>query len=87
MSKYNLADRYQHTTRKVFDKHIDRIEIKRQRDLKDHRADLKAIFNRIINLEQALQDLADHVSSHCTQLEEDRDTPSLERRAADMRDS
>ncbi len=55
-------------TRKVFDKHVDRMTELRARDKQDHRADMKSIFHRVINLEQALQDLADHVASHCQQM-------------------
>ncbi len=48
-------------TRKVFDKHVDRMEQKRKRDLEDHRADQKALFQRIRNLENQLVDLGAEV--------------------------
>jgi len=56
-------------SRKVFDKHVDRMEQKRERDRKDHRADMQALIKRLINLEQALQDLADHVAQHCLRMD------------------
>ncbi len=54
-------DRYRNTPRKVFDKHVDRMELKRLRDREDHRNDLKAILARLAALE-------DHVSRHCENL-------------------
>ncbi len=47
-------NRYVNTPRKIFDKHVDRMEAKRLRDREDHRADLKAIFSRMKNLESQL---------------------------------
>ncbi len=41
-------------TRKVFDKHVDRMELKRLRDREDHRADMKALLRRMENLESQL---------------------------------
>ncbi len=58
-------NRYSNTPRKVFDKHVDRMEEKRLRDKQDHRADLKAIFSRLKNLENQLELLHEHVESHC----------------------
>ncbi len=71
MGNNDYVNKYNSTPRKVFDKYIDRMAVRRKRDLDDHRADLKAIFHRIINLEQALQDLAEHVAQHCLQIEEE----------------
>ena len=80
------ADRYHNTPRKVFDKHVDRMEAKRQRDRADHRADMKALIHRLINLEQALQDLADHVAQHCIRMDPDMEHAEHPNRA-DTRDS
>ncbi len=41
-------------SRKVFDKHVDRMEIKRKRDREDHRADMQALIKRLLNLENQL---------------------------------
>ncbi len=79
----DFVNKFSSTPRRVFDKAMDKVEIKRQRDKEDHRADLKAIFHRIINLEQALQDLADHTAHHCDQLKQDPDGSPRE----DTRDS
>ncbi len=70
MPRYTESNKYNATPRKVFDKHVDRMETKRARDKADHRADLKAIFHRIINLEQTVMDLAEHVAQHCLQLKD-----------------
>ncbi len=71
----------QKLSRKVFDKHVDQMEIKRKRDKDDLRADLKAIFRRMENLETQLTDLIEHVDRHCAEL----DTARAPRE--DMRDS
>ncbi len=49
-------NRYNSTPRKVFDKHVDRMEIRRQRDKEDHRNDLKAII-QTMKLHQIQLDL------------------------------
>ncbi len=46
-------------SRKVFDRHVDQMEIKRKRDRDDHRADMKALFQRLRNLENQLTHLLD----------------------------
>lgn len=56
-------------TRKVFDKHVDRMEQHRARDRQDHRNDLKAIFQRMQNLEDQLTLLAEHQLDHCHDLD------------------
>ncbi len=77
--------RFNSVPRKIFDKHVDRMEVKRLRDREDHRADLQAIFQRLITVENHLskltlevEELTSHVGSHCQQLDEDRDTEELE---------
>lgn len=77
-------NRYTNTPRNIFDKHVDRMETKRLRDKEDHRNDLKAIFQRLSNLEtqhallvQEVKDLDDHVAKHCDVLSSD-DTEGLE---------
>ncbi len=62
-------NRYSSTPRKVFDKHVDRMETKRQRDREDHRADMQALINRMNNLEAQLTHLADHQQDHCHDLD------------------
>ncbi len=59
------ANRYDHTPRKVFDKAIDRMELKRLRDREDHRTDLHLLMNRLKALQLQLDLLEDHVKSHC----------------------
>ncbi len=61
-------NRYNTTPRKVFDKHVDAMEWKRLRDREDHRNDLKAILQRITNLEDQLTQLILHVDRHCEEL-------------------
>ncbi len=50
-------------SRKVFDAHVDSVEVKRKRDRDDHRADMKAMIEGLDNLEtilkQTLQQQAD----------------------------
>ncbi len=48
---YAPATKYTHTKRKVFDKHVDRMETKRLRDREDHRSDMTVLGNRLSNLE------------------------------------
>ncbi len=82
MGRYDNTrrDQYNSTPRKVFDSYIDRMAVKRARDKEDHRADLQAIFQRLVNLESQLslqilelEDLAHHVERHCMQLDSSRD--------------
>ncbi len=69
MADYNHGpNRFNSTPRKVFDKHVDRVEAKRQRDREDHRADMQAIIQKMIQLENQLLELHDHVAHHCRQL-------------------
>ncbi len=74
-----MADRshgpnqYNSTPRKVFDKHVDRMETKRQRDREDHRADMQALIKRLNNLEDQLNHLSDHVNKHCSILSDEDD--------------
>ncbi len=48
-------------SRKVFDKHVDRIELHRKRDRDDHRADIQALFQRITNLENQLSQVVEQL--------------------------
>ncbi len=61
--------RFNTVPRKVFDKHVDRMETKRQRDREDHRADMKALIHRLNNLETQLLELSDHQADHCHDLD------------------
>ncbi len=83
MAYKHEADRYNSTPRKVFDKHVDRIEVRRQRDRQDHRADMKALIQRMVNLEEQLTYLTEHVQQHCNTLALDDDINHAE----DTRDS
>ncbi len=65
MPKYTESNKYNATPRKVFDKAMDRLEAKRLREREDHRNDLKAIFQRLKNLENQHALLEEHVASHC----------------------
>lgn len=58
------GDRYSHTPRKVFDKAIDRIEVKRLRDREDHRNDLQTIFQKLKELKKQLSLLDDLSEQH-----------------------
>ncbi len=62
------SNRYVNTPRRVFDKHVDAMERKRLRDREDHRNDLKAIFQRLQNLEKQLTLDREHLDDHCIQL-------------------
>ncbi len=84
----NEANRYNSTPRKVFDKHVDRMEVKRQRDREDHRADMQALIKRLLNLENQLELLTEHVEQHCHVIGgDDNPADSAFTRASDMRDS
>ncbi len=61
-------NKYNSTPRKVFDKHVDRMELKRQRDKEDHRADLKLVFQQLRAIQNQLANLEEHVASHCQDL-------------------
>lgn len=65
------ADRYNHTPRKVFDTAMDRMDIKRQRDRQDHRADLGAIIQKMDQLETRLTELEAYVAQHCLRIDSD----------------
>ncbi len=62
-------NRYNSTPRKIFDKHVDRIEAKRQRDRRDHRADMQALIKRLTNLESQLGQVSYHLTQHCKTFE------------------
>ncbi len=62
-------NRYNSTPRKLFDKHVDRMEIKRVRDREDHRADMQALIKRLVNLENQLTELLEHQKDHCHDLD------------------
>ncbi len=63
-------NKYNSTPRKIFDKHVDRMETRRQRDREDHRADMKALIKRLLNLENQLDLLTEHVEDHCRHVAE-----------------
>ncbi len=72
-------NRYNSVPRKIFDKHVDTIERKRQRDKQDHRSDLITILKRIGELEltlaelnQELDEMQAHIGRHCGQLDASR---------------
>ncbi len=77
-SEFNPSNRYTSTPRKVFDKAIDRMDLKRIRDREDHRNDLKAIFKRLQNLENQHALLEEFVRSHCLVLEDQVTSESTE---------
>ncbi len=58
-------NQYNSTPRKVFDKAIDRMELKRQRDKEDARSDLQVLTNQLKRMQLQLEELEDHVKSHC----------------------
>ena len=64
-SQFNPSNKYNSTPRKVFDKHVDRMELRRQRDRLDHRADTQALIKRLMNLEALLTQLHKQVQDHC----------------------
>ncbi len=72
------ADRYSHTPRKVFDAYIDRMALKRSRDREDYRADLQLLTNQIKRQQLQLNELEDHVKSHCHVLRGEADQDDLE---------
>ncbi len=65
--------RYTHLPRKVFDKYIDRMALKRQRDREDHRNDLANVLRQIRQLENQLTLIEEHVKSHCHVLQGDHE--------------
>ncbi len=74
---YDGRDQYQNTPRKVFDKHVDRIELKRKRDREDNRNDLQMMIQKIQHLHQLIIALTHqveaHIDMHCTQLDGSRE--------------
>ncbi len=63
-SKFNPPNKYSSTPRKIFDKHVDRMETKRQRDREDHRADMKALIQRLNALESKLTQVVEHLDTN-----------------------
>ncbi len=53
------ANRYSHTPRAVFERAIDRIEIRRLRDKEDVRTDLAFLLGKIQQLEETIEELLD----------------------------
>ncbi len=78
------SNKYSSTPRKIFDKHVDRMEVRRKRDREDHRADMQALIKRLLNLEDQLKHLTEHVSQHCDRFSIDHED---EVDAYDSRDS
>ncbi len=68
MGDYSWPDQYNSTPRKVFDKYIDRMAVKRQRDREDHRNDMQTIVQRMNRLETQLTLIAQHLDDHCQAL-------------------
>ncbi len=71
MADGDRINKYMHTPRRLFDKAIDRMELKRKRDKEDHRADSHLMMSKITLLTQRLHQLEQHVRSHCNTLGED----------------
>ncbi len=69
------ATKFTHVPRKVFDKYVDRMALKRSRDRSDNRNDLQILMNLIKHLQEDLLELQDHVNSHCTVLNGEPDHP------------
>ncbi len=65
MPPNSRANRYDHTPRKVFDRALDRIELRRQRDKEEARRDIANLFQKMELLNKMLTLLEDHVQSHC----------------------
>ncbi len=68
------VNKYNSTPRKVFDKAIDRLELKRQRDREDNINDLQKMIQQIKQLQSDVADLENHVRSHCEQLDREGGT-------------
>ncbi len=60
---YPVKD-YNNVPRKVFDKHIDRVELRRQRDRQDHRADMQALIQKLENLEKKVTHLEELMNEY-----------------------
>ncbi len=67
------ANKYNSVPRKVFDKFIDKVEIKRQRDRLDHRNDMEILLRKIKHLDEQLFLLEKHVAQHCQILDKGSD--------------
>ncbi len=85
MGRYQEANKYNSTPRKVFDKYVDRMDLKLLRAKEDHRSDigtlirkLKELDNKLFLLQEQIEGLVDHVDRHCVQLDRDRSTEGLE---------
>ncbi len=74
MGRYDNAKRnqYNSTPRKVFDAYIDKMALRRDRDREDYRADLQFLTNQIKRQQLQIDEIVDHVQSHCHVLNEDR---------------
>ncbi len=85
MSRYDNTKRnqYNSTPRKVFDAYIDKMAIRRKRDMEDHRADMKALIHRLNNMELAYQELAEQYDDlqHDLAIMENQFTPKDRKRS------
>ncbi len=71
MAPLSSADKYRNTPRKVFDKSMDRIELRIQRIKEDYRADIAAVLARVDLLESNHQRLVEFLKP----VEEPEDGP------------
>ncbi len=77
MANYKgTANKYNSTPRKVFDKAMDRMQIRLGRVKEDCRSDLLVLVQRIRRLENELSELNEHVQQHCHVLNEDPEDAS-----------
>ncbi len=61
----DYSNKYNATPRKVFDKAIDKLTLRRERDRDDARADNHLLINQLKRMQLQLDELEDHVKSHC----------------------
>ncbi len=67
MSRYDNTKRnqYNSTPRKVFDTHVDRLAVRRTRDLENQRADYQLLIKLVQELREDLELIREHVAKHC----------------------
>ncbi len=63
------TNKYNYTPRRVFDKSIEKITARQLRDRTDHRADMKALLQRLSNLEDQVTLVSVHQQDHCHDLD------------------
>ncbi len=73
---YNKPNKYDYVTRKAFDRYCDLIDRRRQQEIEAHRADLQFLTNQNKRMQLQLDEIQEHVASHCHVLNDEDQLPT-----------